>query len=208
MNNIETLANYFKKFPGIGTRQAHRFVYFLLMAQPDFVHELTEKILSVKKGVVQCTECHRYFERTAAEGAATCPFCNDTLADRTKLLIVEKDTDLLNIRKSGAYSGRFFVLGSLIPLTEIRNEHLSPVVSALKKKVETDARKELKEVVVAFSATPEGDHTAFEIKNILEPLQKQYGFVVSTLGRGLSTGSELEYADSETLKNALENRKN
>ena len=63
------------------------------------------------------------------------------------------------------------------------------------------------EVILALSATPEGDHTALELKLFLKPLQEKYTLAISLLGRGLSTGSELEYADGETLKSALESRR-
>ena len=66
--------------------------------------------------------------------------------------------------------------------------------------------KILKEVVLALSANPEGEHTALYVKKILEPLAEKYQFKISVLGRGLSTGTELEYSDSDTLKNAFKNR--
>ena len=122
-------------------------------------------------------------------------------------MVIEKDVDLAAVEKSGAYHGRFFVLGSLIPLKEIRSPVVSPRIAELKMKIENGAANGiLKEVIIALSATPEGDHTALERKLFLKPLQEKHGIAISSLGRGLSTGSELEYADKETIAYALKNR--
>jgi recombinational DNA repair protein RecR len=64
----------------------------------------------------------------------------------------------------------------------------------------------LKEIIVALSLNPQGEHTDTYIRETLSPLQKKYNFSIVSLGRGLSTGTELEYSDSETIKNALKNR--
>ncbi len=218
MSEIEKLALCFRRFPGIGTRQAKRFVYFLLSSNPQFLEGLVIRIQALQRNISQCADCRRYFssgeesasgrENSSRDDAPQCVFCTEKVADSGKLLVVEKDVDLENIRKSGAYQGRYFVLGSLIPLTEIKNAEVSPRLAELLRLTENNAVKgRLEEIVIAISATPEGDHTALELQMMLEPLQKKHGFKVSVLGRGLSTGSELEYADSETLKSALENRR-
>lgn len=208
MSEIDKLAQYFSRFPGIGARQSRRFVYFLLSGSPQFARELSSGIQSLLLRTVQCGECKRFFERGAMSGASRCGACADPATDAKTLMIVEKDVDLAAIQKSGAYHGRFFVLGSLIPLKEIKSPVVAPRIAELKTKIEKNAADgALKEVIIALSATPEGDHTALELKVLLEPLQEKYNLAVSMLGRGLSTGSELEYADGETLKSALENRK-
>ena len=76
------------------------------------------------------------------------------------------------------------------------------------KKIEKEATEnKLSEVILALSANPEGDHTVLELKTLLKPLEEKHSITISTLGRGLSTGSELEYLDSDTIRYALENRK-
>lgn len=208
MSEIEKLSQYFRRFPGIGTRQAKRFVYFLLASNSQFAEELVLRIQALQNKTSQCAECRRYFEHAPAEKSTTCVFCREETADTGRLLIVEKDLDLENIRKSGAYHGRYFVLGSLIPLAEIKNADVSPRLGELVRLAEAHTAKGgFEEIILALSATPEGDHTALELQTLLKPLQERHGFKVSFLGRGLSTGSELEYADGETLKSALENRR-
>ncbi len=205
---IEKLAHCFRRFPGIGTRQAKRFVYFLLASNPQFLEELVVRIKALRDKTSQCADCRRYFETTSEGNALQCAFCKEKISDNGRLLVVEKDLDLENIRKSGAYHGRYFVLGSLIPLAEIKNAEISPRLEELFRLIQGgSAQGGFEEVILALSATPEGDHTALEIQIALKPLEEKYGFKVSLLGRGLSTGSELEYSDSETLKSALENRK-
>ena len=218
MSEIEKLAQCFRRFPGIGTRQAKRFVYFLLASNPQFLEEFGLRIKALRDRTSQCADCRRYFsseggfasgrENLSEEKALQCVFCKETVSDSGKLLVVEKDLDLENIRKSGAYHGRYFVLGSLIPLAEIKNAEMPPRLKELFRLIQKSAaRGDFEEVILALSATPEGDHTALELKIALKPLEEKHGFRISLLGRGLSTGSELEYSDSETLKNALENRK-
>ncbi|MBI3075208.1 MAG: toprim domain-containing protein, partial [Parcubacteria group bacterium] len=171
-------------------------------------------IQSLLLRTVQCDECRRYFSSgggpaSGRDGVSPrCTTCADPAADTKTLMVVEKDVDLATVEKSGAYHGRFFILGSLIPLKEIKNPVVSPRIGELKAKIEKNASDgTLKEIILALSATPEGDHTALELKIFLKPLQEKHGITISSLGRGLSTGSELEYADGETLKSALESRK-
>jgi recombination protein RecR len=116
-------------------------------------------------------------------------------------MIVEKDQDLLAVERAGTYRGRYFVLGGVLTLSgkgAIREKELIRIV-------EKRAAQGLSEIVLALSATSEGEHTADRIREVLAPLRERIR--LSTLGRGLSTGSELEYSDAATLSGALQNRK-
>src|SRR3989338_6019551 len=213
MSDIEKLAKHFSRFPGIGTRQAKRFVYFLLSGNPRFARELSSSITTLIAHTSQCRECRRYFSSGGGPASgresdsSLCDLCLRTHTVTDTLIVVEKDVDLVNLEKTGVHLGRFFVLGSLIPLSEIKSPIIPPRIGELQTKIEKCvAKSPLKEVILALNATPEGDHTALELKLILKPHQEKYGFTISMLGRGLSTGSELEYADSETIRNALKNR--
>jgi recombination protein RecR len=133
--------------------------------------------------------------------AELCTYCGDTTRDDTVLMLVEKDQDLLAVERSGSYRGRYFVLGGALTLSgkgAIRERELI-------ERVERRAKGELKEIVLALSATSEGEHTADHIRGLLQPLRGHLRFF--TLGRGLATGSELEYVDATTLTGALQNRK-
>jgi len=117
-------------------------------------------------------------------------------------MVVAKDTDLEAMEKSKTYEGKYFVLGGTIALIEKKNGdvlRIKELISRVEKEVKAGT---VKEVILALSANPDGEHTADELRTLLTP----YNVAISTLGRGLSTGSELEYADAKTLKNALKNR--
>ena len=120
-------------------------------------------------------------------------------------MIVEKDIDMENIEKSGAYNGKYFILGgALSPINESKQNNLR--FKQLFNKIQKEAPKE---IILATSATMEGENTARYAEKILEPLSSgsEQKIKITRLGRGLSTGTEMEYIDSETMNNALNNRK-
>lgn len=121
-------------------------------------------------------------------------------------MVVESDSDMHAIERAGIYNGFYFVLGGLAPLIESK-ETKKLRGNALKKLVEERAEADgLKEIILGFSVNPDGENTARYITQLLRDSIDTYAISISALGRGLSTGSELEYADSETIKNALKNR--
>lgn len=204
---IQKLTSSFMRFPGIGPRQAKRFVYYLLHAPSAISEQLIKQIEELKQSVTRCTECGRFYSsQFNHQKVLICEICSDEHRDATLLMLVEKDIDLENIYKSGVYRGYFFVLGGLVkildkePVNSIRGQELLKIVENRAK------NDNLKEIVIALSANQEGDATTEFLKQYLSPLLQKYQLKISTLGRGLSTGVELEYSDSETLKNALKHR--
>lgn len=197
MDRIDELAHALARLPGIGPRQSKRFVFYLLSVPPSERTKLAELILALGKDVRQCPKCLRFFNGITA---SICNHCSDTHRDDSLLMLVEKDQDLAAIERAGTYRGRYFVLGGVLTLTgkgAIRGKELV-------RTVEERMRENLKEVVLALSATSEGEHTADHIRELLMPYRDH--IKISVLGRGLSTGSELEYSDAETLRAALSNR--
>ena len=202
MSAIDNLSSYFMKFPGIGTRQAKRFVYFLLAQDPRFVEELAREIALLKKSITQCTMCFCFYPHLG--GGSVCDVCvSDT--DTATLLVVEKDTDFESVRRSGSYAGKYFILGGTIPVLE-RDPASKIRIRELLSRIEQGAADGLSEVILALSANPEGDFTREYVAKTLEPVLGQLGITLTTLGRGLSTGTELEYSDGDTLRHALKNR--
>ena len=197
------LTELFLKFPGIGPRQAKRFVYFLLRQSPAFTKTLTEEIELLKKEHAQCPLCFRFFKNGGTQ--KICSICGNSKRDTGVLLIVGNDIDFENIEKSGHFNGMYFILGDTLSVLEKEPEkkiRVKELLSVVGKR----AKDGLKEIVLALSATQEGEYTAQYLKERLFPLSKKHSFKISELGRGLSTGSELEYSDSETLRNALQRR--
>lgn len=203
MNPIEKLAEIFKEFPGIGERQAKRFVYFLLHKNPNYVKELGDEILSLRNSINQCPSCFLFFQ---GPKGSTCETCSSTKTDKAVLMIVEKDADFESIKRSKNYSGAYFILGGLVPI--VTKETPSFVrIKELISKVENLAKENtLKEIIIALSLNPQGEHTDMYLRETLSSVEKKYGLNIVPLGKGLSTGTELEYSDSETIKNALKNR--
>ncbi len=213
MDPIEKLTEYFKEFPGIGERQAKRFVYFLLHKNPTYSKELGDSILGLKNLIHQCPSCFLFFK---GESNQLCDVCKNTKTDKTSLLIIEKDADYENIKRSKNYSGMYFILGGLAPIVTKETpsflrlkELLNTVENRAKKPARLDSHSggdSLKEVIIALSLNPQGEHTDMYLREQLSGLQNKYNFKIVSLGRGLSTGTELEYSDGETIKNALKNR--
>lgn len=198
MNSIEKLSEIFARFPGIGPRQAKRFVYFLLSRNGDYSGELVKAIQDLKKEITQCEACLRFFPSTVSE-RGLCSVCADETRDNSMLMIVPRDIDFEAVERSGSYRGRYFILGGVVPILEKEPEKRIRV-KELEARIKKD--KAIKEIILAMNANLDGENTAEFIK---QKYQKQ-PLVFSTLGRGLSTGSELEYADPETLKNAFLHR--
>lgn len=193
MNKIDELTELFKEFPGIGPRQAKRFVYHLLRKNDFYVNKLVELIPELRRSTKTCKKCFRYF----SGNSENCEICSNKNRDPKILMVIARDNDLENIERTDTFNGYYFVLGGLLPVLEKDSKKFLRI-EELKNSVKNS--NELQEIVLAFPVNPEGDNTMQFLKNELE------GIKISTLGRGLSTGLELEYSDKETIKNALENR--
>jgi recombination protein RecR len=204
MDTIDKLTEIFKTFPGIGPRQAKRFVYFLLTRNKNYVGEFTNLVNELQKEIQICQECFQYFPRRK-QVSALCDICVGKNRDTDSLMIVARDIDLENIEKSHSFNGKYFVLGGTVPILDKNPEtriHLKELLSAIENK----AKNGLKEIILGFSINPESEYTADYVIQVLNPLITKYNLKISHLGRGLSTGTELEYSDADTIKNALKNR--
>jgi len=199
MDAIERLSALFEKFPGIGPRQAGRFVHYLLRSSPALRTELAKSIAALSGQVKQCVECRRYHDGDNA----LCSRCSSKTRDRALLMIIATDADADAIERSHTYNGTYFILGGTVALGNEKNPRIreADLVKSLQKRA-----NELREIILAFPANVEGDTTAARVRDVIEPLIKDAQVLVSTLGRGLSTGAELEYVDPDTIKNALKNR--
>ncbi len=204
MDSINKLSELFKEFPGIGPRQAKRFVYYLLSRNNGYLENLSKLVTELKREIKNCPSCFRFFPNDAAK-SPLCSVCRDSNRDSSSLMIVARDVDFEAIEKSHSYSGFYFVLGGTVPILEKEPEKKIRV-KELAARVKARAAEGLKEIIIATSVNPEGENTHDFIVTLLSPIIKQSGIKLSGLGRGLSTGTELEYSDSDTIKNALKNR--
>lgn len=207
MDDVHILEKFFLTFPGVGKRQARRFAYHVIDLNPQETERFIEALRNTSENVIQCGHCYRFLANAHGDTAHTlCDICRDTLTDETTMLIVAKDVDLENIRRAGVYKGRYFVLGGNIPLStkaELDRVRMKELFLEVKRAIQED---KLNEIILGLSLNPEGEHTAMYIRSKLSELVEATGATISTLGRGLSTGSELEYMDTDTLENALKTR--
>jgi len=197
---IERLAKLFERLPGIGPRQAQRFVQFLLRSSSAMRRELAESVRDLSHSVCQCSSCMRFH----SDKNDLCVLCANPSRDQSLLAITATDADVLALERSGIYRGRYFVIGGMISLALEKGNGLRE--KELLRSIAERAKKGLTEIILAFPVNPEGNFTALHVHDSLKEVAKEHNLKITTLGRGLSTGSELEYADPETLKSALENR--
>ena len=204
MYSLEKLIELFRQFPGIGPRQARRFAYFLLTRDISYVRNLTELINEVKRQIRECASCHRFFtQNSKAKVSDRCETCLDDSREQNVLMVIARDVDFEVIEKSHTYNGLYFILGGTLKILEENPERVIRI-----KNLELRLKKDenISELIFALNANPEGEHTAEYVANALSPIAKEKNIKISYLGRGLSTGTELEYIDPDTLKSALKNR--
>ena len=198
-SQLQTLISQFTRLPGIGPRQAARFVFYLLRNESE-ISSLADTLKSVDESITLCENCF-----LPSYDSPACTICLSPKRDKNTVCVVEKETDALNFERTGQFQGHYFVLGGFIdPLNKesVVHERLSLLVK------KTEQAQEPVELILALTPRREGDFTSLYIEEKLKPLKEQ-GLKIKTtrLGRGLSSGAELEYADEETLRNALEGRK-
>lgn len=205
MDTIHKLTKLFSEFPGIGPRQAKRFVYFLLSRNEGFLEEFLSLTKELKKEIKLCQECFRYFPKDS-HNSNLCDICRSPNRYNESLMIVSRDVDFENIEKSHSFDGKYFILGGTVPILDKEPEkriRLKRLLTA----VEVKAQKGLREIILGLNANPDGEYTGQFIVDSLSSLVTKHSLKISHLGRGLSTGTELEYSDVDTIKSALENRK-
>ncbi len=200
---IQNLIDEFAKLPSVGPRQAARFVFHLLNQPKEEIEKFGKKFFVLNK-IRYCEFCNK-----AIETDKLCDICKDKNRERSTICIVEKDTDIESLEKTKRYNGIYCVLGIEDEKKQLAN--LKKLIERIKKSHSTSsgqANKELKEIIIATDATTEGETIALYSARQLEELKKIHpGLKITRLGRGLSTGSELEYMDEDTLTNALLGRK-
>ncbi len=205
MDERESLIDDLRKLPGVGPRQAERILSFLLGANKEWTRALLGRIGDLRERIRVCVECNlRFFP---SQDEHLCSLCADISRTGATLVVVEKEADLRAIESSGVYRGRYFLLGRGPSLAERESgEHAGTerLLVRLRKEKETGT---LTELTLALSLTPDGEDTALFLREKIakDPMLKD--IQVSSLGRGLSTGSELEYADTETIRNAFLGKK-
>lgn len=184
---IEELA----KLPGIGKKTAQRLVFYMLRQPEQRVRSLTQALNELKENVVFCSECFNVTETDP------CSICSSPTRDKSIICVVEEANDILAIEKTDQFNGLYHVLGGVLsPLDGIGPDEIR-VKELLKRFNATTA-----EIIVATNPNAEGEATALYLAQLIQPLNLQ----VTRIAKGLPVGTDLEYADTITLSQALEGR--
>lgn len=190
---VQALINEFSKLPTIGPKTAARLVFYLLNRPRNEAHSLADAILAVKDTIRLCGVCGSLTE------ADPCELCTDERRDGTLLCVVAEAKDIYAVERSGAYKGRYHVLGGLIsPM-----DGIGPAQLRVKELIERIGAESPKEIVLATNPNAEGEATALYLSRLITPL----GVEVTRLAYGLPIGGDLDYADEMTLAKALEGRR-
>mgnify|MGYP003333808687 CR=1 FL=1 len=186
------LISAFSRLPGIGAKSAERLAYHVLKVSRSEAMELAEAIRKVKDDLRRCSECLNICEREL------CEICEDDARDSRTILVVEQPKDLRAIEASGAYQGKYHVLGATFsPMDERGPEHMS-----LDRLLERCRHGGVEEVILALNPDFEGDGTNLLIT---ESLSDQ-PVTVTRLARGLPSGGQIEYMNQSILRDAVEGR--
>ena len=190
---LERAVQEFSKLPGIGRKTALRLVLHLLRQDTDDVMLYTDAIRQMKQEVKFCRVCHNISDQDV------CPICSDQRRDSSTICVVENIQDVMAVENTQQFTGLYHVLGGLIsPMDGIGPSDLE--IDSLVARV---AESDIKEVILALSATMEGDTTNFYIFRRLAPYPD---VKITILARGVSVGNEIEYTDELTLGRSILNR--
>ncbi len=193
---VAALVEEFSKLPGIGVKTAQRLTFFVLRSPTDQARRLAEAIIRVKESIIYCSRCFNITETDP------CAICNNSSRNQSIICVVEEPLDLIALEKTGVYKGLYHVLhGRVSPMDGIGVKDLR--ISELVRRVE---QSDVREIILAMNPGLLGDMTAGHVKLELATVGKPE-LHITALARGLSNGSDLEYADEGTLRRALEGRR-
>jgi len=192
ISEIEELIKLISKLPGLGPKSAKRIVLKLVNNRNELVKPLANTLAQVYKNVVRCNLCG-----TLKSNLAGCSNCENTKNKFTKICVVEDIADQWSIENSNIFQGYFHILGGTI--TSVGNKKEDLLINSLIERVKKD---KIDEVILATSATVEGQTTAFYIQDSL----KDSNVKITKLAQGLPVGGEIESLDDGTLLSAFKNR--
>jgi recombination protein RecR len=185
---ISNLIELFQDLPGVGPKTAQRYVFNILKKDRQWYRNFL-KNLELLKTIGFCENCFNVSEKKI------CPICASDSRDKSLLCIVERETDIDLIERTKSYNGLYLVLGSLI--NPLKGKGLN--ILRKTKLLELLKNNAVKEVILALDFTVTGQATALYLKQLIAPYNKK----ITRLGRGMPTGSDVGYADEETLKYSL-----
>ncbi len=193
---IYKIIQQLEKLPSIGPRQAMRLAFYLIAQGQNEIKSFAQDLNSLLS-VKNCAQC--FFVHQNPDNL--CDICGNKSRKKELIAVLEKETDLISIERTKKFHGRYFILGP-IAKTGILEEWQKLRLQNLKSFIQKELNGQAEEIILAFSPTANGDFNVSLLIKELAPLAKK----ISRLGRGLPTGGEIEFADDETLGEALNNR--
>ena len=194
INEIEELIKIISKLPGLGPKSAKRIVLKLINNKDELVKPMVNSLAQVYKNITRCNLCG-----SLKSNSKSCNNCENTKEKFNKICVVEDIADQWSIESSNIFKGFFHILGGTISSPGQRKEDL--LINSLVERVNRD---NIEEVIIATSATVEGQTTAYYIQDSL----KNTSAKVTKLAQGLPVGGEIENLDDGTLFSAFKNRAN
>jgi len=189
---IDNAVDQMASLPGVGRRTALRLVLQLMNRSKDEIADFSEAFTMMKENVKKCNVCNNISDQD------TCGICSNPSRDKSIICVVEDIRDVLAIEATETYKGVYHVLDGIIsPM-----DGIGPSDLHIDKLIHRANTEFITEIIFALSATMEGDTTSFYIYKKL----KETDVIISSLSRGVSIGSELQYADEVTLSRSLLNR--
>ena len=192
ISEIEDLIKYISRLPGLGPKSARRITLKLINNKDELVKPLANTLVQVFKNVIRCNICG-----SLKSNKTNCLNCQNTNGKYNKICVVEDIADQWSIEQSNIFKGYFHILGGTISSVGQKKESL--LINSLVDRVN---REKIEEVILATSATVEGQTTAFYIQESL----KKTKAIVTKLAQGLPVGGEIESLDDGTLFSAFKNR--
>ncbi len=192
-DDINILINLISKIPGLGPRSARRSVLRLIKNPEKLMLPLADKLIEVAQKVKICEICGNL------DIDKICSICMDQDRDLSKICVVEDISDLWALERSGSYKGRYHVLGGVLSAID----GVNPEDLNIKKLIKNIKSNDIKEVILATSATLAGQTTSYYISDLL----KNTTVIISRLAQGIPIGGELDYLDDGTIGTALTSRK-
>jgi recombination protein RecR len=189
---IQNLIDELSKLPAVGPKTAERYVFSLLKRSNQELNNFAKSIAELKANIIVCRECN------AVSESNPCEICSDPKRNKEVVCVVANTRDMIAIESTKQFNGQYHVLGGVLNTIEgVTPEKLK--IKSLEAKIK---KNQIKEVILALNPNIEGETTSLFLSKIIKP----YNIKISRLAKGLSTGSDLEYADEMTLSNALKYR--
>lgn len=192
-DSLKNLIDSFQNFPGIGEKTAERMAFSILNFDDEKFSLLQENLKLVKDEIHPCKRCNSLTDKEL------CEICESSIRDKNTICVVDDSKIVFLFEKLGTYKGLYHVINGLIsPLDDINPEDIG-----LDRLLNRIKEEEIKEVILAFKPSVEGEITALYIKKILDGMN----ILVTRLASGVPIGADMEYIDALTLERALEDRK-